>query len=152
MAHSPLVVADRLSKSNTATATEEVDIGGVIWKWTQVHPDSLILQTQATVEISWALPEMIWQSHLCTIWQTPWECHKNKNDIMSDTIRSHCKLVPMLQWGWKTKIQCPLVFMTCYRKALTVGILNPANSLHYTASYAYLQNDMHTNHNNNNQL
>jgi hypothetical protein len=61
MAHPPLVVADVLSKSNTATATEEVDIGGVIWKWTQVHPVSLILQTQATVEIPWALPEMIWQ-------------------------------------------------------------------------------------------
>ena len=32
MAHPPLVVADVLSKSNTVNATEEVDIGGVVWK------------------------------------------------------------------------------------------------------------------------
>jgi hypothetical protein len=81
MAHPPLVVADVLAKSNTATATEKVDIGGVVWKWTQVHPGSLILQTQATVENSWALPDMIWQSRLRTLWQTPWECHTNKYDV-----------------------------------------------------------------------
>ena len=46
----------------------------------------------------------------------------------------------------------PRVFMICYRKALPVGFLNPANSPDYTASYAYLQNNMYTKHNNKNQL
>jgi hypothetical protein len=57
MPHPPLVLADVLSNSSTATATENVDIGGVIWKWTQDHPVSFNLQTQPNIEISWVLPD-----------------------------------------------------------------------------------------------
>ena len=121
MTHPPLVVADVLCKSNTATTTEKVDIGGVVWKWTQVHPTSLILQTQTMVEISWALPEMIWQSHLHTIWQTPSECHTNKNDacqIPSEEPANSCQCPSKVA---RPKFNAVWVFMTCYRKALPVG-------------------------------
>jgi len=97
MPYPPLAVAEVLSKSNTATATEEADIGGVVWKWTQVHPVSSILQTQATVEISWALPKMKWQSRLRTIWQIPWERHINKNDGRQIPTEHHAKLCQCLK-------------------------------------------------------
>ena len=148
MTHPPLVVADVLCKSNTATTTEKVDIGGVVWKWTQVHPTSLILQTQTMVEISWALPEMIWQSHLHTIWQTPSECHTNKNDACqtpSEEPANSCQCPSKVA---RPKFNAVWVFMTCYRKALPVGFLHSANSLDYAASSAYPPNSMYTNHNN----
>jgi hypothetical protein len=40
--------ADMLSRSNTTTARENVDMGEVSWKCTQVHPVSFILKTQVT--------------------------------------------------------------------------------------------------------
>jgi len=142
-------VADVLSKSNTATATEEVDIGGVVWKWTQVHPVSSILQKQTTVENSWALPEMIWQSRLRTIWQIPWECHTDKKDVCQIPTEHPADLWQCKSEVLRPKFNAPWVFMTCYRKALPVGFLNPANSVDYTAISMNLQNNMHANHNKN---
>jgi len=116
MAHPPKVVADRLSKSNTATATEKVDIGGVVWKWTQVHPVSLILQTQATVEISWALPEMIRQSRLCTIWQTTWEYHTHRNDICQIPSEHPAKLCQCYNEIGRPKFNAPWYSLLATRK------------------------------------
>jgi len=52
----------------------------------------------------------------------------------------------------RTKFNAPWVLMTCYRKDLPVGFLNPANRLNYTLSSAYLQNNTYTNHNNKNRM
>jgi hypothetical protein len=43
--------------------------------------------------------------------------------------------------------------MTCYGKALPLAFLHPAStSLDFTASSAYLQNNMYKSHNNKNEL
>jgi hypothetical protein len=57
MLHQPLTSvsfdASMFSKSNTATATENVDMGGVSWKCTQVHPVLFTLETQITTVQLW---------------------------------------------------------------------------------------------------
>jgi hypothetical protein len=45
----PLAWADTVSKSDTTTATEKVDIWGVSWKCTQLQSVSFNLQTEVTI-------------------------------------------------------------------------------------------------------